>query len=301
MRLLLTFCLFTLLLAYGSPLHAQELRATVTVNAPQLQIIDPQVIKEFENVVREFLNQTQFTEERYEEEERIECNFTFTLNREVNERVFEVDLLVQSSRPVFGSDYKTTLINFSDQSTVIEYEQYQPLDYSEQSYTTSLVALLAFHAHLIIGTDKDSFAPSGGTNIYGAAERIVATLPNNVTNLDPGWTTNRQRSRFNLLREYQNPRARVYRQLLYDYHRRGLDVMGTDPIAGRTVMARSLDGLEKVRSDIPNSLLLSVFSSSKTEELLSVFAPAPPAERQKVYAVMTSIDPINVTKLRAIR
>ncbi len=299
MRLLSTLAL--LLLLGTTQLRAQELRATVTVNALQLQIIDPQVIKEFENVVREFLNQTQFTQERYENEERIDCNFTFTINREVNARVFEVDLLIQSSRPVFGSDYKSTLINFSDQGTIIEYEQYQPLDYSEQSYTTSLVALLSFYAHVIIATDKDTFAPLGGTSFYEAADRIVTTLPNNVTSQDPGWTINRQRSRLNLLREYQNPRARTYRQLLYDYHRRGLDVMGSDPIAGRTVMARSLANLEKVRSDIPNSLLLSIFSSSKTEELLSVFAPAPQAERSNVYAVMTSIDPVNVTKLRAIR
>ncbi len=297
---LLSALAFVLLTA-ASQLRAQELRATVTVNAPELKIIDRTVIKEFENVVREFLNQTQFTQERYENEERIDCNFTFTINREISPSSFEVDLLVQSSRPVFGSDYKTTLINFSDQNTIIQYEQYQPLDYSEQSFTTSLVALLSFHALVIIGTDKDSFAPLAGTPFYAAADQIVATVPNNVTTTDPGWGITRQRSRFNLLREYQNPRARTYRQLLYDYHRRGLDVMASDPIAGRTVMARSLASLEKVRSDIPNSLLLSVFSSSKTEELLSVFTPAPPAERQGVYAVMTSIDPINVTKLRSIR
>ena len=300
MRLHPTLLLF-LLLASATTGVAQELRATVTVNAPQLTIIDRSVIEEFENVVRDFLNATQFTEERYEEEERIECNFTFTLVREVNERLFEVDLLIQSSRPVFGSDYNTTLINFADKNTTIEYEQYQPLDYSDQGFTNSLVSLLSFYAFVIIGNDKDTFAPMAGEEFYRGAELIVQTLPDNVRGLDPGWTTNRQRSRFNLLREFLNPRARTYRQLMYDYHRRGLDVMTTDPIAGRTVMSRSLTNLEKVRSDIPNSLLLSIFSSSKTEELLSVFAPAPQPERQSVYAVMTSIDPINVTKLRAIR
>lgn len=299
--LLLAAALLVLATALPGALRAQELRAQVTVNAPNLTIIPRQVMDEFENVVTEFLNNTQFTELEYEERERIECNFTFTVNQEIDERQFRVDLLIQSARPVFGSDYQTTLINFSDQNTLIQYEQYQPLEYSELTYTTPLVSLLSFYAHLIIATDQDSFSPMSGTDTYQRAEQIVAALPNDVTTADRGWTNNIQRSRLNLLREYLNPRARTYRQLLYDYHRRGLDVMSTDPIAGRAVMSQSLGTLEKIRSDIPNSLLLSIFSSSKTEELLSVYAPATPQERQAVYAVMTSIDPINVTKLRGIR
>ena len=292
-----------LVLATAAPtsLPAQELLAQVTVNAPNLVTIPRATMTEFENVVTEFLNNTQFTELEYEEEERIECNFTFTVTQEIDERQFQVDLLIQSARPVFGTDYQSTLINWSDANALIQYEQYQPLEYSELTFTTPLVSLLSFYAHLIIATDQDSFAPMGGTDTYQRAEQIIAALPNNVTAADKKWTNQIQRSRFSLLREYLNPRARTYRQLLYDYHRRGLDVMGTDPIAGRATMSQSLATLEKIRSDIPNSLLLSIFSSSKTEELLSVYAPATPQERQAVYAVMTSIDPINVTKLRGIR
>ena len=305
MRTLLLSCLpaALLVLATAAPasLSAQELRAQVTVNAPNLTIIPRAVMTEFENVVTEFLNQTQFTELEYEDEERIECNFTFTVSQEIDERQFQVDLLVQSARPVFGSDYQTTLINWSDQNALIQYEQYQPLEYSELTFTTPLVSLLSFYAHVIIANDQDSFAPMGGTDTYERAEQIVNALPNSVTVADQKWTNRVQRSRFNLLSEYLNPRARTYRQLLYDYHRRGLDVMSTDPIAARAVMSQSLATLEKVRSDIPNSLLLSIFSSAKTEELLSVYGPATPQERQAVYAVMTSIDPINVSKLRGIR
>ena len=302
MRTLYTSALAALTLLLTIPAAtAQELRANITVNAPNLTTIPRAVMTEFENVVTEFLNNTQFTELEYEEEERIECNFTFTVTSEADERTFRADLLIQSTRPVFGSDYQSTVINWLDQNAVIQYEQYQPLDYSELQYTSSLVSLLSFYAHLIIATDQDSFSPLGGTDTYQRAEQLVAALPNDLTRADRSWTNTQQRGRFNLLREYLNPRARNYRQVLYDYHRQGLDVMGTDPIAGRTVMGRSLDKLEQVRSDIPNSLLLSIFSSAKTEELLSVFAPATPQERQGVYQVMTSIDPINVTKLRAIR
>ena len=286
----------------ASRLQAQELRATVNVNAPNLVIIDRKVMDEFQNVVRDFLNNTQFTEERYEENERIECNFTFTVTLERDERVFETDLLIQSSRPVFQSDYLTTVLNFVDQRAVVEYEQYQPLEYARNNYTSSLVALLAYHAHLIIASDKDTFAPLSGEATLRAAENILVQVPPIGQGLDHGWTAKgTQRSRFRLTQELLNPRARTYRQTLYDYHRRGLDLMSADPIAGRTTMARSLKELEKVRTEIPNSILLSMFSAAKTQELIEVFTPAPPAERQAVVQVMTAIDPANINRLRAIR
>ena len=301
MKLRFLFLLATALLALGRA-DAQELRATVTVNAPNLTIIDRRVMDEFENVVRDFLNGTQFTDERYEDNERIECNFTFTVTLERDERVFETDLLIQSSRPVFGTDYQSTILNFVDSRPVIEYEQFQPLDYSRNNFTSSLVALLSFHAHLIIASDKDTFAPVSGESTIRAAESILVQVPSATQGLDPGWTAKgSQRSRFRLLQEYLNPRARTYRQALYDYHLRGLDLMSTDPIAGRTTMARSLASLEKVRSDIPNSILLSIFSAAKSQELLEVFTPAPPPERQGVFTVMAAIDPSNVNRLRALR
>ena len=297
--LALAACLLALLPASA---RAQELRATVTVNAPNLTIIDRKVMDEFETVVREFLNQTQFTDYTYEDTERIECNFTFTVQSERDERIFETDLLVQSSRPVYGTDYVTTVLNYADGRGIIEYEQYQPLIYSRDAFTSSLVSLLAFHAHVVIAADRDTFEPFGGETTLRQAENILVQVSPAAQSLDRDWTsTGGQRSRFRLMQEWLNPRARLFRQALYDYHRRGLDLMGTDAIAGRTTMARSLTSLERVRTNIPNSLLLSIFSAAKTQELVEVFSASPPPERASVYQVMTAIDPANINRLRAIR
>ena len=298
-RLFLASCL---LAAATAALRAQELNATVTVNAPQLTLIDPKVIEEFETSVRTFLNTTRFTDEPYEEAERITTNFTFTITQESTESEFVADLLVQSARPVYGTDYKTTLINWLDKPAVIEYEQFQPLEYSRTTYTSSLVALLTFYANIVIGMDADSFAPQAGEPYFRQAEQVMSVIPPNVSAKDKAWgRAGSQRSRYRLLQEILNPRARPYRQMIYDYHRQGIDVMAADAVAGRAVMGASLENLRKVRSDIPSSLLLNNFTSAKTQELLDVFNLAPPTERKAVYAVVAEVSPSNINKFRTLR
>jgi len=282
--------------------RAQELNATVTVNAPQLTIIDPKVIEEFETSVQTFLNTTRFTEEVYETDERITTNFTFSIVQESSENEFIAELLVQSARPVYGSDYKTTLINWLDKPAVIQYEQFQPLEYSRTTYTSSLVALLTFYANIVIGMDKDSFAPLAGEPYFRQAEQVMAVIPQGFVGRDKAWSpSGGQRSRYRLLTEILNPRARAYRQLIYDYHRQGIDVMAEDAVAGRAVMGAALENLRKVRSDIPSSLLITNFTSSKSQELIDVFLPAPPVERKAVYAIVAEIDPANINKFRMLR
>ena len=282
--------------------RAQELQANVTVNYAQLTILDPKVVESFETVVSEYLNNTQFTDERYEEDERIQCNFTFTITQENSDTRFTADILVQASRPVYGSDYLTTLINYNDQRAVIPYEQFQPLEFNRDNYTSTLTAFLNFYAYIIIGTDKDSFAPMTGEPFYRLAENVVTTLPAGATQLDANWGNNsRTRARYRLMQELLNPRARPYRQMLYDYHRQGLDVMAEDAVAGRAVLGQSLEKLREVRQEVPNSVLLANFAAAKTQEVIDVFLPAPQAERRAAYDVMTAIDPANVNKYRMLR
>jgi len=298
----LSFLLVCFLFLTKLPLQAQELRATVTVNAPQLTIIDRKVINEFETVVTDYLNNTRFTDEDYEREERIECNFTFSISSETNEREFNAELLIQSSRPVYGSDYSTTLINYLDKPAKIQYEQYQPIEYAKNSFTSSLSSLLTFYANIIIGLDKDTFAPMAGEPFYREAENVVNLIPSSVTGGDKEWTNSGgQRSRFRLMQELLNPRARPYRQMAYQYHRKGLDVMSGDAIAGRTVMAQSLENLRDVHSDIPNSLLINIFTASKTQELIDVFSASPPAERKAIYQLLSTVDPAKLNQFRTLR
>jgi hypothetical protein len=294
--------LVSLLFLVKVPAQAQELRAIVTINAPQLTIIDRKVINEFEKVVTSYLNNTRFTDEFFEPEERIDCNFTFTISSETNEREFTAELLIQSSRPVFGSDYSSTLINYLDKPAKIQYEEFQPIEFNQNSFTSSLSSLLTFYAYLIIGVDADTYAPLAGEEYYRQAENVVTLLPAAVINNDNAWTNSGgQRTRFRLLLELLNPRARPYRQLLYDYHRKGLDVLESDPVAGRTVMAQSIENLRDVHSDIPNSILINIFTASKSQELIDVFTASPPTERKAVYQVLSTVDPAKLNVFRTLR
>jgi len=141
-----------------------------------------------------------------------------------------------------------------------------------------------------------------GEQTYREAENVVKLLPSSVTGTDTEWSNSGgQRSRFRLMQELLNPRARPYRQLSYQYHRMGLDVMSSDAVAGRTVMAKSLENLRDVHSDIPNSLLINIFTASKSQELVDVFSASPPMERKAVYQVLSTVDPAKLNQFRVLR
>ncbi len=296
-----TACLAAVFALGAGQLRAQELRAVITVNSGNASTIPPESIKEFEQTVQSFFNDTRFTDVEYEEDERIDCNITFTITED-SENQFVADVLVQQSRPVYGSDYQTTLFNYLDKGTVVIYQQFGNIEFSRENYTSAVSSLLTFYAYLFIANDMDTFSPFGGEEYYKLAELVMNNVPNDVSAVDKAWNNNSNpRSRFSLLQELRNPRARPYRQMMYDYHRLGLDVMGGDAVAGRAVMAKSLEQLNEVRSDIPNSALLSIFSSSKAQEIVDVFVAAPQNEKQIAYSVMAAIDPANINKFSAIR
>ena len=48
---------------------------------------------------------------------------------------------------------------------MINFVQFDQLNYNDETIDNQLTALFAYYAYLIIGLDLDSFAPLGGTDI----------------------------------------------------------------------------------------------------------------------------------------
>ena len=53
----------------------QELNCTVTVNSDRMTDVNPQIFKNLERQVAEFLNNTKWTDIEYQQHEKIACNF----------------------------------------------------------------------------------------------------------------------------------------------------------------------------------------------------------------------------------
>ncbi len=284
-------------------LSAQELNFTVTVNTPKLQTADPRVFESLETAVQEFMNNTKWTEDVYEQEERIAGNMIININEELSPTRFTAEILIQTTRPIYGSSAETPMLNYQDKNVWFDYEQYQPLIYTQNNFNDNLSSILAFYAYIALGMDYDSFSPYGGEPYFLKVQEIVTTVPPAVAAVEPqGWRSmDGNRNRYWLIENFLSPRVRPYRQAMYDYHRQGLDLMHSDVVAARAVMTTALDEVGNVSRSYPNAMILQMFSDAKNNEITDIFSVASTSEKNKIIQVMTRVDGSRSAKYRAIR
>ena len=123
------FPILLLVLAVFEASAQGELNCTVRISTPQLQRTDRKVFDQLEISLRDFLNTTKWTNDAFEPEERIKCNFILTIKSEQENNIFEAELAVQAVRPVFGSGYETPLLSHLDKDIAFQYEQTQPIEF----------------------------------------------------------------------------------------------------------------------------------------------------------------------------
>jgi hypothetical protein len=293
--------LLILTLAFTS-LWAQELKFNIRFNTLALQTVDPQVFTTLEQALNDLLNNQKWTEDVFEPEERINCNLLITLKKENSPTSFEVDLAIQSSRPVYGSEYETPVFNHYDENVAFEYEQFQPMQFNRNNFNNNLVSTLAFYAYMVLGFDYDTFSPLGGERFFLEAQEIINTVPPGAAALYKGWLpSDGQRNRYWLIENVLSPRMRPFRRMMYDYHRQGLDLMAGKPDQARATIMTALMELEKVNQAYPNSMLVPVFSVSKREEIVEIFKRGTAVEQNQLIQLMNKVDPANSSLYRSIR
>lgn len=293
------------LLSLLSVVYGQELNVTVRVNTQQLQLVDPAVFTTLEQSITEFLNQ-KWTNDIYEPDERIDCNFIFTLQKENSATSFEMTLAVQSSRPIFGTDQSTPLMNTIDGYVSFEYEQFQPLQFSENRFENNLTSVLAFYVNIILGMDYDSFSPTGGEPFFQKAQEIVNNVPSGLYSKYLGWSSTDasnsrgSKNRFWIIENLLSPRMKPLRLGSYQYHRQGLDMMSNDIPAARAAIAEVVSTLGQVDQSYPNAILTQLFLNAKRTEIIEIFRRGTSSERSTVRQVMTRVDPANGADYRSL-
>lgn len=290
MRVLRTNILFLFMLAV-SGLKAQELQVKVNVNHSQIQGTDVSVFENLQQTIEQFMNERQWTELQFQRNERIQCSLNLTVTKYVREENrFECTALIQANRPVFNSAYTSTLYNNRDGSFNFELQQFDQLNFSDENIDNQLTALLAYYAYLMIGLDLDSFSPMGGGDILQRCMYLV----NNAQNLGfPGWKSfEDSRNRFAIINDYLDEALTPFRQLQYDYYRKGLDEMANNPERGRIEITTALEThLQKAHSDKPLSLLPQIWTDYKKDELVSIYkGKGTQKEKERIYELLMSIN-----------
>lgn len=286
------------LLDFSQTTSAQELRCTVEVNSDKVQGTSKSVFETLQQAINDYFNENRFSNFSFSPNERIDCRFFLTVNEYDNERL-KGEIQVQLSRPVYNSTYTTTLLNFRDTKVEFDYREGDPLIFHETSFDSNLTAILNYYALLFLALDFDSFSPQGGQQFYDRAASIVQMAQSSG---EIGWKAFEDtKNRSAVLSAYTDGNMQGIRNLLYDYHRKGLDEMVTSPDKGRAVITESLKEIEKVYKVAPMSVALSIFRDSKLDELVNLYSKAPDAERTAAYDILQPIYPTDTERLDKIK
>lgn len=270
-------------------IQAQELEAKVVVNHSKIQGTNTSVFTTLQDAMTEFLNTRKWSNSQYTARERIACSFNLIVNEYSDDGRFGCSLMVQANRPVYNASYNTTVLNFNDNAVDFNYIEHDKLEFSDDIIDNNLTAVLAYYAYLIIGLDMDTFAPKGGTDILHKAENVV----NNAQMVgEDGWKAfGDSKNRHAIINDYMNGGMEPYRQLLYDYHRKGLDEMVQNAERGRSNITTSLALLEKCKQDKPMSVLPQLFTEIKKDELLNIYSKGTSKEKEEVCRILSLVNP----------
>lgn len=294
--------LLTAILLFPFTVSAQELNATIGVSTPKLQQADPAIFKTLEKDLREFLNQEQWGTVEFKNYEKIECNFQVNIKAELGNNAYQADIAIKAQRPVYGSDYKTLLVNFVDRDIVFTYQEYQPIENNTTFFRDNLSAVFSFYAHLILGLDGDSFGSMGGEEHYQLAQGIINQIPSGIADVDKGWQSlNRKTTRYWMLENMLSARFTSFREAWYAYHRKCLDVLHVNTGEALNTMLEALKEVDKTNTTYPNTVGVIMFVSAKSDEIVEVMRNADRTQRNAVYDIMRKIDPANSGKYNVLR
>jgi hypothetical protein len=282
-----------LVLFFCTQVYSQELRCNIQLVTSKIPGTNKQVFQTLQTAVTEFMNNTAWTNYKFSNAERIECNILFNLTEMIGNDQFKGSLTVQTQRPVFNSSYNTVLLNYVDNDLDFRYVEYQPLEFSETIYTSGLTSILAYYANIILGINFDSFGLMSGNEFFQRAEKIV----NNAQNAtEAGWKASESTSRKNrywLVNNILNNDFSPVREFIYTYHRKGLDQMFDKTFEAREEIVNSLILLQEVYRSRPDPFMhfLQVILDAKNEEFVNIFKEATEDEKRRVMSILNQIDP----------
>ncbi len=277
-----------LLLPSAVMASGEELNAKVTLNRSKVQSADSEVFEQLQDGITQFLNERKWTINSYEEHERIDCTFGFVVENYSPDGSFTCSLMVQATRPVYGSTYNTTTFKYEDKAITFTYQPFDRLDFNEDNLDNNLTAVLAFYAYMIIGFDMDSMGDLGGSEWLNKALNIA----NNAQTLgDAGWrASSSDNNRYSIIDDYMNGALEPVRKLMHKYHRFGLDVMYKNAANGRKAVGECMTMLKQAYDDRSLSYFPKLFLEYKNDELLNIYSQGSIKERMDVQKIVTTID-----------
>ncbi len=279
--------LIVVILGLGIRLSAQELNCVVFINSAEIGVSNRKIFDTMQNDIFEYMNNTKWTSSVYQTHERIDCSLTINILEAISSNSFRGSLQLKISRPVYNATYTTSILNFNDNDISFTYQEFQPLVYNENNFDSNLVSILTFYAYTILGYQADTFGYKGGENFFQLAEKVV-----NVAQQGGGIGWNRidgNYTRYQLNENLLSPVYEQYRKTMYEYHVLGLDRMVDQTREAKEVISKSIQDLQNLYNERPNTFLIRVFFDTKGDEIVDIFSDGPRIDTSQLRQVLSRI------------
>lgn len=279
-------------------LQAQEFNASVQVSAPQIQQSNREKFSELRKGLYEFVNDRHWTQYAYTIDERIECTIGITILEEISSDEFSGRINLVLKRPIYGTSYNSTMFNYIDDDFQFQWQEGQPIDFNENSFSSNLTATIAYYIYLFLGMDFDSFQSMGGSPYYDKAQTVV-NLAQSAT--EPGWKAyESMKNRYWLAENLNNSSYSNVRKAMYQYYRHGLDLMYDNVEKGRTGVMDALELLQRAHREKPGLFVLQLVMEAKRDEFINIFSDAAPMDKTTAVNILKEIDPSHANDYQKI-
>lgn len=286
------------ILMTANGLKAQELQCNVRVSSNKVEGSDKTIYQNLQTAINEFINNTKFTDINFKTAERIECSMLVDVKSREGD-YFSAEINLALRRPVYKSNYNTPMFNYIDRKFFFEYTDGQALDFNPNTYISNITSTLGFYVYLFLGMEFDSFSPNGGDPFFAIAETIANAAPQEAGN-ENGWNSTGRQNRYAIISEINNQTYHPLRQFMYDYHRRGLDVMAEHPEQGREAILEALAQLQGVYERNSMCYFLQLLIESKRDEIIQIFSQGEQKIRVEASNIMKRIDPSQSSRYDAM-
>ncbi|MBF90996.1 MAG: DUF4835 domain-containing protein, partial [Flavobacteriales bacterium] len=250
MRLYFLFCI----IIYSCNVFAQDVYCNVRVASSQIQTTDRGAFNTLQKSIYEFLNNTKWTNDVFTTEERIECSVLINLTEQISTDEYKGSIQIQSIRPIHNTSYYSSVFSVLDEDFRFRYIEHQALEFSKNSHLSNLTSVLAYYINIVVGLDYSTFSLEGGNPYFNNAQTIVS---NAQTAPELGWKAYEgNKNRYWLVEELLDSKYFLFQEVLYNYHREGLDGMFDDPQIGREKITQSLELLRKLKRQHPSTYIL---------------------------------------------
>ena len=242
-----------LILVVSSYSYSQELNCNVIVNYQNVPVKNRELLVDFANVVKDYMNTTRFTNETWEGD-KIDCTLNIFFTSASSDVDYGAQIVVVSQRPVYKSTRNSLMLTINDGSWSFKYEVGQSM-YANLDAFDPLTSLLNYYALIIIGFDLDTWEVLGGTPFIKKAFDIVNLA--STSSYSTGWlASSSPYNRWGLVSNLLDEKYSAVRSAIFDYHY-GIDIYSLNKQVGQA----KINGLINILYDMyqREGLIKSVF------------------------------------------